>query len=1264
MTDASQLLNLLRGIPSAPTTATTHASSAPALSPPAVSPPPQASSAMNEVDRLFATFAAQHPSAGQSSVSQVSQVGTLSLQAPVASPSSALPSSPGNSLLSLLQRMGSPASPPPPAPSHPSPRSPPLPGPQPRKSLDASALLAQMSQPPPAASTPAASPPPPANGDIDPPSVPLTKASTPSQAPKFAAFVSPFDALEQSYAKDKASKALKQAASDQESNRSTPVNPPRDTLSPVSGTRLATGSVASSDAGDLTPSHVPASPALKGKAPARQSMLASSYLPSPASESASNGPSGLRLPRNDTIAQVLTIDVSDDLRDSLLTDPVKTTPVALFNVELKRPQGQIVGLSNRSFTYTTSKGRARVIDKDSGTRILLKAHKTELIDLQVAKNAGPEGTRAIATVAQDDKLILWAVPDHCTEETAGFTRTPELSTEFLGSNEHWRVVRLHPHFPEVPVIVAGTSKGTGVVLSAPLKLDTQFNTDDVRVTKLGDSPVVDIDFSPDGTAFAALTMDGQVMICSTANPRDVLVTRKSIVADKPATAVRLLANHTCRPSALALLSDEGRHGQLVSLHQIKDARQPATIEFLSPGDADANFGTCAYHRPSNSLYWSSSVRGSLFAFKLAYPESDHALSSEAKDDADFLKLLQTTCTVDGRPPRIDHVVEIPSPAPVVSFALEDGASAEDDTFSALIAHPGGIHQIHFKQPRVPVTSASASGTESDSDFADDEAHIDSGRRMSLESAIHVSSEVEIAVDEIDPVAESVSIPDTPALPALGLSQTMLAAVSVEPAVSPVAEEPPSRTDTAETIDRNSTVTPTASATATHAINAAIKTMKAAKKAQAEQQQRTPEIAGRELAPALTSSSKTSTANASPQAPGRYADDVANSSLKEIRKLTTSLPTKIAEMVEAEFEKHVYRLEEQRHVDRVDEKARQESMLKVMSSQLTKHTSKLVEQTLKDELAKLGPIVEKSMQRALSSSMEKTQTGVRKTIQQDVEQALIKSDSLRKLEGQIATEATRQARAEAHEESVKVGLTTLQRSFLDLQKELVKSYTANAMLVETMGKMQSNVLAMQNNLQRLEQTVAALRLGPPAAAPALANTTPTLAASASPLASDSPVSAQLNVVAEDLETKFTEMLQPSQEPDFVELKAFIRKSTPRLLDQIMPPPLSGLKPTISNAVLLSLTLRIGQLVAREEARHSQENAVEGHWLLRCVESLDSTESEIQHYGPKIAEWVTRGLQTRQATLVKLGDIVGTQQIGALVISIKSKLAPLAKVAPPA
>ncbi|KAK4047822.1 hypothetical protein OIV83_005165 [Microbotryomycetes sp. JL201] len=1300
MTDASQLLNLLRGVSSPPATSS---AAAPALSPTAATSPPAATS---DVDRLFAAFASPHPSTTQRSTSpsfgNPSQSRTAAITSPLPasvtdSASTPHSASASTSLLSLLQRMGSPSAVMSSTPSNPqlAPESPPLPGPQPRKSLDASTLLARMSQPPP---DPSAIAPelPVADGQRGLVSPAATEAGLSPPPAKFSNFVSPFDALEQSYAKDQAIKANKQAASDEESARSTPVNRLRDTLSPAPGARLAsTRSVASSDAGELTPSHEPSSPAVKQKLSPRTSLLAHSYLPAATSEAEPNDTVGLRLPRNDAIPQTLTIDISDKLLDSLSTEVVTTTPVALFNVVMKRPAGQIVGVWDRGFVYATSKGKARVIDKDSGTRVLLKAHKMDLIDLQVAKKVGPDGTRSIVTISQDDKLILWMVPNHCTEATASFTRSPELLSTAIGSDEHWQVVRLHPLFPEVPIIIAGTNRGKIVSLKAPKELGAPFDMETGLVHELGSDSLVDIDFSPDGSAFAALASSGVVTVCRTENIQDVLTVRDlSKSVSRPATAVKMLSDHDCRPSALAVLSREGCHGQLLSLHQSKDAAQTAVIEFLGADSDDVsamNFGSCAYYRPSNTLYWSSSVRGSLFAFKLAYPDSDRTLSTEAQSDADFLKLLQDTCTVDGRPPRIDHVIEVPSPAPVISYALEDLAAAEGSalTFGALVAFPGGVHQIHFEQPCVPISMASPGGSESPIDSADDEAHLDKGRRMSLESAIHVSSEVEIAVDEIDPVTEPVSIPDTPALPALGLSPAKVAAVSAEPAVSPVAEEAPTlASDAGHSIDRDSTATPTGPGTATSAINAAIKTMKAAKRAQAEQQQQqqqrqrqhTPEAANRDLAQAASPSGKDPTpADVPSLTPVKHSEDASDSSLKEIRKLTMSLPSKIAGMVEAEFEKHVYRLEEQRHVDSVDEKARQESLLKVMSSQLTKHTNKLVEQTLNEELVKLAPIIENSTQRALTGGFVETlQAGFRKSLQHDVEHALSRSDVLRNLDQKITSrvealmqplardELARQARSEAHEESVKNNFMMLQRSLLDLQKELVQSYSTNARLLETMSKMQDNMSAMQRDLQQLGETVASLQASSMASAPseeqaAVAATvkhdTPEVASAAL----SSPDSAQANLSVENLEATFTEMLQPVHEPAFADLQAFIRSSTPRLLDQIMPVPSTGARPALSNAVLLSLTLRISQLVARETARHSQENAVEGHWLLRCVESLDPTQTEIQQYGGKIAEWVTNGLQARQATLVKLGDIIGVQQIGALSTSIKARLEPLASLA---
>ncbi|KAK4056062.1 hypothetical protein OIO90_002793 [Microbotryomycetes sp. JL221] len=1427
MSDASQLLNLLRGTSSPPATVRNGAdpaSHSPSSTNDALiktaSPAPQStqqqsaqSTSSNDLDRLFATFSNGHPSSGGSSSTPAPQSNAQAstVTSPSTNGGTQIASNP---LLSLLNRMSSPpvtsptpamapigtASPPPPSSTDKA-------TPQTTttttaqaavatQALDANVLLAQLM-----AGTPSPAPRPTTVQQAtsepvkrsQPPvssasSIKADGSSTPH--PKFTTFVSPFDSLEATFAQERANTPTQPALSD---NGSATSNTPTTTESAqtrgqpkqlsaresspdvLSSARerlgANTGSAKSSEAEDArvrSPSSLTTKTIthngrlqqeLRHVSDERdhlqielESLLAQQYVTDQADEGLVVG---LTLPRNDLVPQTLTIDIADSLIDSLSTTKVTTTPVALFNVPAhSRPRGSYVGAWPSGLCYVTAKGRIRVIDKVNGTRILLKGgHSDDLIGLKVAKQTSTsdpdqQPRRVIASIGKDSGLVIWSVPDRCTEDTAGFEIHGKMTIDKDEFSSALSLIELHPGYPKKGWIVAATTSGD--IYTCYNSLSPTFIKN--SIAKETGQSVVGLAFSPDGSAFASLRKNGDLVIHHTSNTGDEILRKKvsEYIGDSTPSGIVFLSDHRCRPSAVAIFSRQYNTAHLISLHQSLDASKTVTIDFVNTEQPDVestNFGQCQYDQTTNTLYWSSLARGSLFCFQLSFPSSDNLLSQAAATDAEFFGLLQESCTMDGRPPRIDHVTEIPTTAPIVSFVLDDAVMPGEEPdnedgnhkMGALIAHPEGIHQIQFDQPRYPIMFTNESveeqkaeiGIGSDtSESGEMEDYSNTARRMSLESAIYVSSEIEVAVDEPNEesdlvVDEPISIPDTPALPALGLSGTVpTKSVAVEPSVTPIAEElpalgadaePTADADSGEPVDRASSATPVPSALTTEnkpqqsgggvssAINAAIRSMKAAKKAQVdsnEQQRDMPRNTVHDPSSSpkqrqqrfhdqtienVTSSSNAADLNASPTVKQSRSTSMkqqtehspmeesstSNQSLKEIRKMITNLPVKIAEMVEAEFDKHVYRLEEERAVERVDEKARQESMIKFMSSQLTKHTNKLVEQTIKDELKKLTPLLDKSVTKALQSGIvDKIQAGLRKTIHQEVEAALHKTD----LTDRIADAVTHQTRPfiaqltdfevsrnqidTVAQELVQKQLATLQTSFLALQREFVNAQTTNATLVETVAQMRQQMVTMQSVLTRMEpnvtrvsSVVAPVTIEPTVASPRVVSSPRNVVA---PADGDLQHATQPDWSNTDFETTFTDMVQPGNEPNFSQLQKFVAATTPELLDHVLPRRGSGLQPALSIPILLSLTLRLAQLVGEEQAVHGKDNAANGHWLLRCIESLEPSQPEVALYVDKLGDFVTDKLRSRQATLVRLGDIVGVQQIGALASSIAIRL----------
>lgn len=301
--------------------------------------------------------------------------------------------------------------------------------------------------------------------------------------------------------------------------------------------------------------------------------------------------------------------------------------------------------------------------------------------------------------------------------------------------------------------------------------------------------------------------------------------------DAQPTAITFLAETGGYPSALAISVKNGTIVKHVSLIAPSSSKIDTSIELTLPSSATSasestNFSQLNYHTPTQTLYVSSSVRGSLFALHLAFNEPNvreiqklAELKNIVRSDADFL-LTFPEPNWTARPPTIDHVLEVTTAEPIVSFVLDNAGnlnSSSDSTgpeqLGALILHPAGLHQVSFERPRLPsiITSGGSSTIKSassskgngveittsapaqrDNDGDDgfngddarsvltDDSEAGAGRRLSLESSIHVQSEVEVVVDEADPLAPASS------------STALLGGGSVarRPSVTPIEEEPP------------------------------------------------------------------------------------------------------------------------------------------------------------------------------------------------------------------------------------------------------------------------------------------------------------------------------------------------------------------------------------------------------------------------------------------------------------------------------------------
>lgn len=341
---------------------------------------------------------------------------------------------------------------------------------------------------------------------------------------------------------------------------------------------------------------------------------------------------------------------------------------------------------------------------------------------------------------------------------------------------------------------------------------------------IGGGEIVDVAFSPDA-AYAAVLMTKSVVTFQLDNsgaqkklaldeilPYGVEADQVAFVTPAAEATNPHDAPRRRQPLGLAISSAYGTRISVIPTQSQEDGRlslatsPTAEIEMAPPTSsehADLLFGQMEYHEKTQSLVMSHSLRGSLFTFRLAFVVEG---------------------TPDGWPLiRVNHVLEHPTPAPVLSFTLDSlpaadphAAASETDLpegvraaskirYGALVVHPGGVHHVALiaEQPRQYATKvASKEPLSHDSDTSSD-GEGQFARRMSLEGSIQVSSEVEVTVEEIQVVELEVEDDEV-------VVQTVLIAASVD---EPEDEE--------DDLDQNPTTaegTPRGSTTAMPAVS--------------------------------------------------------------------------------------------------------------------------------------------------------------------------------------------------------------------------------------------------------------------------------------------------------------------------------------------------------------------------------------------------------------------------------------------------------------
>ncbi|GAA5866981.1 hypothetical protein JCM3774_003744 [Rhodotorula dairenensis] len=1022
--------------------------------------------------------------------------------------------------------------------------------------------------------------------------------------------------------------------------------------------------------------------------------LASAYIPSTPAPAPSWAPLGVRLPRRASLPydapQHLTISTSDPHREALVPSPPEVTPIALFSVPAEDRRSlarrRTAGIWEHGIAYASAgsgKHRIRVIDRESGAKVLLKGKKDEkeVVDLQVDRSSR-DGKRRIACVSNGGTLSVWQVPDRFDNEAEASQQCvfyPWSAT---------RLLHIAGSVPAAPFVLARFVPGqqrlyavrSDRVISAYYLSQPAAKPRDIRL--IGGGEIVDVAFSPDAT-YAAVLMTQSVVTFqlenSGAQKKTALdeILPPGFEADQ-VTFVTPAAVPTgapqgdqARPLGLAISSACGTHISVFPA-QSQNGRLSLTatptveIEMTPPSEyGQSLFGQMEYHEKTQSLVLSHSLRGSLYTFRLAFVEGP-----------------------DGEPLiRVNHVLEHPTPDPIISFTLDSLPAADPSStskgtdllpegvraaskirYGALVVHPGGVHHVAIvaEEPRQYAEVAPKHHSH-DSDTSSDGEEGGGARRMSLEGSIHVSSEVEVTVEEIQVVELEFEVEEDNAV------QGVLIAASVdEPEeaeqLSPAEGTPrvattampaasPPRRAAAEPVLGDlsnglpAAATPIAELSSAEAspipgladvklsgplVNAAIRNMKATRSGSPAASTSAP------LGPAPTGSAQRSAPNdlarfeqALPakiaqivqqelHKTGGSSDDLEAKLANLERRLTTTLASVVQRQTAAVVMttiQQVLPIELSRHLTHPD-------LVLTLSEVVASNIAPMLEQSLASQVVSA---VLPRLDRQLSSAVEGVIDSIRQEML-DVRKEIVQEQS-----GAVSIPEDEVANLREEVSTMKAMLEKMERL---LMASAAAAATTNATSPRighaplqptsskqaTMRHAPQPAVANQANMFAPPQHAAAASAAPAAAV--LVHTLPPIPRAVTPPAR--------------YEELFTDVMLPSHEPEFVGLAQLIMSSPLSRLEAIFPP--APAVPSLTMPVVLSLAYRLSQLIANKDGPVDDADKRHLLWLRKAIAACDGKQSpEIVALVPRILQNVVDNLVVRGRRLMAMNDQAGAGEV---------------------
>ncbi|KAG9092080.1 hypothetical protein FS749_016017 [Ceratobasidium sp. UAMH 11750] len=583
--------------------------------------------------------------------------------------------------------------------------------------------------------------------------------------------------------------------------------------------------------------------------------------------------------------------------------------------------------------YAMTKGRVRLISRSNGARALLKLPPTFGQTTSVVDMVA--AGNCLACITSDGGAVVWEVPNSFDDER---NFSPALLLQVLPSG--LRTVKWHAAGE-----LALASEREVYLLDAREAADA-FHGSPVPLNSLGQvakvfnipSPLVSFTFDYPNGAIATISIDSVLRLWSI---KDQFPFWHGVIPGQG------------EPSSVDFFETGvivGRkQGTILQLVAPLSTTVLSTLRFISSMDPAVEddgrmFGHISYDGRLRTLWVANSARASLIAVRVLVESDDPSAGTGAGVRGAF-----------------EQIVEFPTPAPTINITLlaPDDAEEPQLAVAAFAVHVAGVDQINVDREAFEHALATLPAKlppQHQAPPQQQQAPMPMQPMPQQPQPMHHRAESPLPLPIVPGLGE-IGTGTAPAPPKAG---RVPRGVTPPPPSGdePEAARPPM-------VEGGGRVGPS---------NASVKAGKARDK-ERDKSKAAPEASG----------------NAS--AVGGESGAV----LKEIRKVEENLHTKIGRLITRELDKQHQRLDELRVADQAADFTRQETILKLISNELTKNTTRVVEMAIRSEvqtsvLPALEAIAKAEIKSALNGQIARgVADSMKQTLPNEIERLLLRPD---------------------------------------------------------------------------------------------------------------------------------------------------------------------------------------------------------------------------------------------------------------------------------